>query len=1183
MPESAADKAAVAKVARKLAAADRRRKAREARDEARQAEARDKSNGPKRAKADDFKKRRSEALADTSSRSTIGKQIKLQRAGFIPGGVSFKEPKGPLGLAAKTVGNLAEAAVYTPAGLVEAGKAVGKDTAATRKGDLSFKRSRELGKAIAVQTKDTVRHPLRRPGDTLLLGFAAASGGAGAVSRASAASRTVRTGGGIKKALIGKPHEGGSLLRAPQPGKRILRSGDLEVRGLESRNKLVAAVERQIDKRSGGQASPKRVGRELNEELRITEALERAPMATLADKARRLTKPQETAIRVVAEGKPIRERIAFHERQRDAAKGQRRRDHTYKTLLLKAAERYVDDSGETPKFRDDFKAPRGGGGVLPRKGAGPAELADVYARAGKVAGDRQATLEGVGALDPAQSKARVSAPGRVIEGARMETQKEATKARGVRPQRARVEQVREYPARSKTVTRPRTADEARARLDELDAGTLTETIPGKPRKVHLREQAAVKGVKAKPRLAGAEDFAGGDFRIPYTSQVAPRAHEGTPQFRGGPPKAPTSTKKPFTGGLLRSGNFRDDAARQVAESGVEAQRYAGALRLRDRLLEGASDEPFEGGVPIKTDDLANKPYPPAVAHLLAKTENGAKLSKTEQKYLGKQYDRIVQELGLDPDNPIDAVEGVKWISQDLLAELHRQGAPLRALLGNKATDAIDAVNNFSRLAIFYTKPGYVPPNVVGNALLNLNQQGASAVPNLIIAGKRSRALSQDALQALDAVMGEGIIGSLGGGHAGAPLASTANRVAGALGKVTDRRFRRNAFFYEARQSGHGTKEQMQALLTDPKLRDDLIEVAKRANREVIDYGRLGKREQEIVRRALFVYPFLKGSTMYTGRFVQEHPIKAAGQAQLALQGKEAQEDALGNVPSYAEGLVSLGGNKVANTAGVGLFNAPAQLARTAGDFASGRNRSAYRLSEMLTPAASLGLAAVTQRDSFTGRALKGPKDVGKTLVDSFPQKQLYDRLTRDEEAEDNRVYPYSDKDALLAYGLGSIAPRPVNREALNEQAAREDDTNVPPEQRAYRKVFKVRNDLFRAAREKMPEALEGGRLPKKLRAAFNIEAERQALYARASQDKQEGTAEYHLARYEVDLRILVKHGLVPKERAEEVLANARTASYEDLKDARRQISERYYQAEGGQLYFISHAKKALREKGVEVG
>lgn len=1077
-------------------AALRRREAERRRDAARQSEAKD--------------KRLAKHLDDPVVRATAAGKFrplpgslppetekKLQAAGLMPtrGG----------GLVFKTAENLAEAAVNTPAGLFEVGKAGAFDLRDTVRGKPTVKRSRKVADAVVASTVETVRHPLRRPGDTLLLGWGAVGAGAGAASRVSAVGRHVRKGN-VGKALVGKPHEGGSLLRAPQPRERVLKHGDLKVRAPESRNKAVAAVTRQLDKRPGGQASPRRVGQELSEELRITEALERAPMLALANRAKKLTKAQQTAVRVIAEEAPLAERIRYHQERAAGGKGQTRRDHRYQAMLLQAATRYVKDGPDgKPAFRDDFKGTRVG------KGVGSAELKSIYEDAGKVADDRAATLKALGLLSDESEAARISGPGREIAG--------------------------------QTLRAP------------------DEPSPPTPGQLSL--------IEPNPD----ERFSGGAFRVPYTRTQPPRAHEGAAQFRGGTPRKPGSVTHEFKAGLLKSGGFRPDAVKQIAESGVEAQRYAGAVRLRDRLLEGAKDEPFDNAVPIKTDDLVNKPYPPQVARILQKAEDGQPLSRNEKRYLGSQFDEIVRELGLDPDREITAVKGVKWIDRRVLKELHRQGAPLRALLGNRTTDTIDAINNFSRLAIFYTKPGYIPPNVIGNALLNFNQQGFSSIPNLAATGSWARKLGDDVAK-VDAVMGEGVIGSLGGGNKGAPLAAEANFAAGKLSLITDRRFRRNAFRHEARQAGFRTAAQVKDLLTNPARRGDLVEVAKRANREVIDYGRLTKNESEIHRRLLFVYPFLKGSAIYTGRFVKEHPVKAAAMAQLAQVGKEEADRELGPRPSYAEGLVSLGEGRAMNLAGAGLFNAPAQVAKTIGDAATGRDRSGFKLSEMLTPAAGLVLAIASGRDSFTGRALKGPRDTIQTsLLNSLPQKQLYDRLTRPEGGEDNRVYPYSDRDALLQFGLGSIAPRPVNREALNQQAREEQASDLSPTEREFRKVFDDRRQTHEAFK-KHGLKLEDGRLPKALRQSFNVKAERFAGYARVGHEPTQ------LDRYLSDMRVFVKLGVATPEQATEGVRWARGATSAEIEALRNTWSTRRDGA-WRKLYLdnFAYAREAIEDSG----
>jgi hypothetical protein len=72
-------------------------------------------------------------------------------------------------------------------------------------------------------------------------------------------------------------------------------------------------------------------------------------MEALAHRSRKLTTPQQTALRVVNEGKSIPERIKFHERMQkeSSALGPGKVRHRQKALLLKAAGRYVvhDEKG----------------------------------------------------------------------------------------------------------------------------------------------------------------------------------------------------------------------------------------------------------------------------------------------------------------------------------------------------------------------------------------------------------------------------------------------------------------------------------------------------------------------------------------------------------------------------------------------------------------------------------------------------------------------------------------------------------------------------------------------------------------------------------------------------------------------------------------------------------------------
>src|SRR5207248_2381306 len=197
------------------------------------------------------------------------------------------------------------------------------------------------------------------------------------------------------------------------------------------------------------------------------------------------------------------------------------------------------------------------------------------------------------------------------------------------------------------------------------------------------------------------------------------------------------------------------------------------------------------------------------------------------------------------------------------------------------------------------------PNIGGNLWLNLVQQGFAAPANLTRAALANARLGKDAATRLDAVMGEGFVHAIAGEGGG--LGSRAVQgAANVWSRGVDLPFRRASFIHEARKLGYKTPEQIRSLLLDDKHRADLVEASTRANRAIIDYGRLSKRDREVVRRVIFFYPWVKGSTMYAGHFIAEHPVQAVVNAQLGRVGQQQAQKDLGAVPSFTEGIFKVG-------------------------------------------------------------------------------------------------------------------------------------------------------------------------------------------------------------------------------------------------------------------------------------
>jgi hypothetical protein len=323
--------------------------------------------------------------------------------------------KGAERIVGQTLLDLSDAAIHSPGGAVAAGRAVAHDVGQAAHGHPDFKHSRAIAAAMAKGTVEDLRHPLRHPGFTALDLFAALSAGAGTAARVGAVGKAARAGelGTAAKALV----------KAPLPGTRTYRHGDLEVETPNSKNALVRGLQkahaRQVNKTGDEGRQAKVVGKHLTQHNRVVTAVERSGAEALAARGRPLSTPQETALRAVEEETPLETTIAMHERELATAKkgSQKHRDLRQKILLARAAQRYVENVGGKPQLKAEFKHFRAG-----PIGAGrtPKRLAEVSGRIEDVAAQREQTLIDAGKLDPEGAAHRKSAPGRIARGATYE-------------------------------------------------------------------------------------------------------------------------------------------------------------------------------------------------------------------------------------------------------------------------------------------------------------------------------------------------------------------------------------------------------------------------------------------------------------------------------------------------------------------------------------------------------------------------------------------------------------------------------------------------------------------------------------------------------------------------------------------------------------------------------------------
>lgn len=584
---------------------------------------------------------------------------------------------------------------------------------------------------------------------------------------------------------------------------------------------------------------------------------------------------------------------------------------------------------------------------------------------------------------------------------------------------------------------------ARTLLDQMERGYAT------------RHGVGVGEIGRTTGLKGAEGFSGGVAHVGYYAKNRKAMGGQFTQTRGawGIPKTEARFKA-FTGKALETGNFRNDVPRIIAENITESERLAAVIRARNFFLNYAHDHPAainpRYAKAIRTDALGTKTMPEAIRTLVDQFDAGRRLNEHQIAMLARVYEPFRQhifpemkpsEFMLDPSKHPD----VKWIDQRLLGDLNKR-SPLVGFYDyprlRGALHAADTINNASKAAILYLKPAYAVPNIVGNAFLTVTQQGWAAPANVGRAVRLTHKLPEGDPALMDSYMGEGISGSLHASEGPKIVQKAVSGMANLYGKGVDLPFRRAAFIYEARKilghrPGKTPWQEIHDLMHNPAKRDMLQQVVERANKALIEYDQMSPVEQNLIRRVLFFYPWLKGSTKYAGYYAVNHPAQTAVMSALGHKGEDYINQQLGPHPSFTDGIFPVGGSQAfpltSNPASAGILSQPAQLAAVAANFFNPHVPTGYKVASLLTPFLGGASETLAGRDQF-GRAIEpNLQSFAKSFV-NVPAYTLYQRLTQD---QTGRLYPVTHWQALLQYLLGGLAPKKTDKAKLAQLAQKD--------------------------------------------------------------------------------------------------------------------------------------------------
>ncbi len=534
-------------------------------------------------------------------------------------------------------------------------------------------------------------------------------------------------------------------------------------------------------------------------------------------------------------------------------------------------------------------------------------------------------------------------------------------------------------------------------------------------------------------------------------------------------------EKTFTGSLIRSGRIKADITRGTMEVQIKASRINTMAELRERALRMGTERPEnidDIAVPVdlekwgKARETGGKDIR-LMNDLLTSLDSGGKIGgrqldgldmdvieeSWETAFMGvtKRSEKDTERIAADIINGVtEPLDNVVWVPRKRLEDTGMFDPPdYRKLWKNawarRGVWGVDAINDYMKANILLFNPAYYPMNIVGNGVMLLMQQGALAPLNVMRAARMHWELGDEAFL-IDHYVGGGLVAqaalsdALVGGKTSAILQDVANL-------IVDRYPRRAAFIYEARKLGFKDTEALRALLTDPQYADQLRIAAEKTKTAMVDFDDLSSFEKNVVSRAIFVYPWIKGATVWSARYPFEHPVQAMAFALLYAY----QQDMLGESfpeghPYYLDNFIPLE-ERDGMPWGVSgrqafTFTTPIDIGKSA--YKAATNQEGEQLAEMLNPLYGEVMKQITGYDTFQH------EEVDRGLVPGLnrifnPQenapvaKALEKAMRSDEEREqDNasRLYATTKTEDWTNVFLGSLGPRAVNPEVAQKIAHR---------------------------------------------------------------------------------------------------------------------------------------------------
>lgn len=528
------------------------------------------------------------------------------------------------------------------------------------------------------------------------------------------------------------------------------------------------------------------------------------------------------------------------------------------------------------------------------------------------------------------------------------------------------------------------AEQEWARIGDL--GLLPSTAEGRVAKAGqvLRGEEVVGGQRQTPD----------SFYLPTQPRGKVKRGAGTsrgyPSVSAGPygvprPRDLPETNHEFTGKAMVRGDFRIDATNLAGEAAARTYAAVGRFDQYRKLLDSSFPEERPGTVPIRlTEKISDE-----LREALTKLDEGEFTSR-DAGLLPADDAAILRELYPDKDKLTGRqLKDVRWIPEQLAPDQMEGAVP--GWMAAMQT-GMSVVNEPFRVAM-YGAPRYWL-NLLGNKAMRVLDQGFWSSGRTVAAAQ--------VLEKTDGVrVAAAIRAQVGQGRSRAYVNPKSSKVSHTLAewwqKWTDRDERVASWLYYAERKGYDTPEKRARLFAPDGPKGDLAEITRRANKALVEFDNLTAFEKNVMRHLVFVYPWQRGSAIWSVRAIMEHPAKASLLAQFGAEAQERDPYLDEAVAWYKRtGYVpfSWGGKPyTVNPASINTWATFAEMMGIAQATTTGDDYSS--VSDVFGPAASFGIRAAIGRDEYGQRyegnqLLEAAKEVLVTLPYLAPTQQKDD-------------------------------------------------------------------------------------------------------------------------------------------------------------------------------------------------